>query len=237
MGEECMLIASPDVGRDSFGCDTYVQDCGPCEKCSPWAEGGGGAWNATRCVAVTGSKKPGEPCTAVGSGVSGEDDCERGAMCWDVGVDNMGTCSALCGGSAIEPVCAPGTFCAMSSGPINLCFFSCDPLIQNCPGDELCIPYDDGFLCAVDASGDMGGVNDPCEFANACDAGLVCVNTSGASSACMQGSQGCCQPFCEFVDGEDGECPNPDQVCVQWFDPMWESQPGYEDVGVCSIPG
>jgi len=51
----------------------------------------------------------------------------------------------------------------------------------------------------------------------------------------MQGSQGCCQPFCDFVN-MDQPCPNPDQKCVQWFDPMMPIPPGSEDVGVCSIP-
>ena len=82
----------------------------------------------------------------------------------------------------------------------------------------------------------MGKQNDPCEFADACDKGLVCLNTASASSACMQGSQGCCQPFCEFIEGQEGTCPNPDQQSLQWFDPMMEIPPGFDDVGICSIP-
>ena len=82
----------------------------------------------------------------------------------------------------------------------------------------------------------MGKANDPCELANSCAKGLVCINAATASSACMQGSQGCCQPFCEFMMGMDGDCPNPDQKCVQWFDPMLPIPPGLEDVGVCAIP-
>jgi len=35
---------------------------------------------------------------------------------------------------------------------INLCIAPCDPLIQDCPGDGLCIPIGDTFVCAPDAS-------------------------------------------------------------------------------------
>jgi hypothetical protein len=45
---------------------------------------------------------------------------------------------------------------------------------------------------------------------------------------------GCCTPFCEFPDGA---CPNPDQQCVQWFDPMMlpEGDPQL-DIGFCGVP-
>jgi hypothetical protein len=175
-----------------------------------------------------------------GGGVSGVDDCERGAMCWSLDEQGMGTCIAHCAGSLNEPICAEQTFCSsaiQSEGVLNLCLFACDPLVQDCDEGEECTTNWGMFYCAPDWSGDMGAANDPCEFANACDAGLVCIDTAWASSACMQGSTGCCQPFCEFVEGQDGECPNADQKCVQWFDPKVDEIPeGYEDVGVCAIP-
>ena len=229
------FVIHPDVGGSVIECDVYQQNCGPCGKCVAWAEGGGGAWNATKCVQVTGDRQPGESCMVEGSGVSGIDDCEKGAMCWDVNGEGIGTCVALCTGAPDAPVCEGNTYCAISSeGVLNLCLPKCDPLLQDCDGTDLCIPAADRFKCVLDGSGDMGKVNDPCEFANSCDKGLLCLNTSAASSACMQDFIGCCQPFCDFSMME--ACPNPDQECVQWYDPMMPIPPGDEDVGVCAIP-
>ncbi len=233
------FILTPDGGTaGTFQCDVWKQDCMAGEKCAAWAEGGGSAWNATKCVAVTGTKVPGDVCSTEGGGVSGLDDCEAGAMCWDVNDQNEGVCVALCTGSEMQPQCDAGFSCLIANeGSLNLCLPGCDPLVQDCPGNNLCVPNNNEFLCVLDASGDGGKTNDPCEFGNACDKGLLCLNTSAASSACMQGSTGCCQPFCEFVQGQDGDCPNPDQKCVQWYDPMMEIPPGAEDIGVCAIPG
>ncbi len=230
------IYAAPDGGNSgTIECDVFKQDCAPGEKCTAWAEGGGGAWNGTKCVPVTGDKVPGDECKAEDGGASGIDNCEAGAMCWDVDAMDMGICVALCKGTPDAPICDGNFSCAIvNEGVLNICLPRCDPLLQDCPGDDLCLPIGDGFICVLDASGDMGKTNDPCEFANACDKGLVCLNTASASSACMPGSQGCCQPFCNFTAMDP--CPNPDQKCVQWFDPMMPIPPGFEDVGVCAIP-
>ena len=216
-------------------CDVFKQDCASGEKCTAWNDNGGGSWNATKCVPVTGDKVPGDECKAEGGGTSGIDNCEAGAMCYDVDAMNTGICRALCTGTPDAPTCDGNFSCAIvNDGVLNICLPGCDPLLQDCPGKDLCLPIGDGFICVIDVSGDMGQTNDPCEFANSCDKGLVCLNTASASSACMQGSPGCCQPFCDFTAMDP--CPNPDQKCVQWFDPMMPIPPGFEDVGVCAIP-
>ena len=46
------IYGAPDGGGISFECDLFEQDCPPGEKCMPWANDGGGAWNATRCSPV-----------------------------------------------------------------------------------------------------------------------------------------------------------------------------------------
>ena len=233
--EENPFIIKPDGSTSgTIDCDVFKQDCDPGQKCTAWAEGGGGVWNATKCVDITGDGAPGEPCTTVGGGLSGIDDCGLGVMCWDVNAENQGICIKLCTGSPDAPVCPPKSDCAIpGEGVLNLCIPQCDPLLQDCLGDDLCIPTGDKFICVLDASGEMGAINDPCEFANACDKGLFCLNTADASIACQQGSQGCCQPFCIFPGSP---CPNPDQECLQWLDPMREIPPGDEDIGFCGIP-
>ena len=226
------FILNPD-GATTPSCDNFAQDCPVGEKCVPFAEGGG-SWNATKCVEVTGDGAPGDPCFAPEGAVAGVDDCALGSICWDVDASNHGTCVGQCTGNAEAPICPPQAMCFLNGeGVLNLCIFGCDPLIQDCAADELCIPEGDEFVCVLDNSGDMGKVNDPCELANGCDKGLLCLNTPSASSACDQNSQGCCQPFCELPDSP---CPNPDQECLPWFDPMMQVPPGHEDVGFCGIP-
>ena len=229
------FIVKPDGNSSGWTpCDVWKQNCPAGQKCVPYGDGGGGTWNDTKCVDITGDGAVGDPCTAVGGGVSGIDDCALGILCWDVDERGHGTCVAMCSGSPDAPTCPPKSSCWITSdGILNLCIPVCDPLLQDCPGGDLCLPTGDDFICVEDASGDEGQTNDPCEFANACDPGLVCLNTASASAACQQDLQGCCQPFCEFPGSP---CPNPDQQCLQWYDPMMPIPPGNEDVGVCAIP-
>lgn len=103
----------------------------------------------------------------------------------------------------------------------------CDPLAQDCPEAEACYIIDGGGACAPDASGDDGGPLDPCDFVNACDPGLQCVDAA-AVPGCL-GDAGCCTPFCD-VDGADA-CPF--GSCTPVFEPG-EAPPGLESTGVCS---
>ncbi len=226
------FIFPPDFLSSDFECSVWSQDCSPGKKCAAWAESDV-SWNSTKCVDVIGDGLPGDPCSTIGGGLSGMDDCAYGSMCWDVDENNHGTCTALCTGTPDAPVCPVGHDCAISGDNVlNLCLPGCDPLSQDCPGDDLCIVNGDSFLCVLDASGDEGQVNDPCELANTCDKGLICLDTATASAAC-QGSRSCCQPFCKFPDSP---CPNPDQQCLPWFDPMMPHPEGHESIGICAIP-
>jgi len=227
------FIALADLPSDE-DCDTFAQNCPDGEKCVPWASGGGGAWDSAKCVNVTGDGAPGEPCTAPQGGVAGIDDCAFGSICWNVDENKHGTCVAQCTGTGDHPVCPPAHDCYIAALPIiNLCFPWCHPLLDDCGGTDLCIPNGDSFVCVLDASGDEGQTNDPCEFANSCDKGLFCLASAAASAACDPQANGCCQPFCQLPDGP---CPNPDQLCLPWYDPMLPIPPGYEDLGFCAIP-
>ncbi len=235
-GGDCVtgFICTPDVGGEVAQCDVFKQDCGEGEKCVAWGSGGSSSWNATKCVMVTGDGLPGDVCTAPEGGLAGVDDCGAGSFCWDV-LNNQGVCVALCEGSEDAPSCDPETVCLISNdGVLNLCLPSCDPLIQDCAGDDLCVPSINGFFCSQDASGDEGQLNDPCQGGNVCDKGLLCINTGTASSECDPGSSGCCQPYCEYPGGA---CPNPDQECIQWYNPD-ELPPNdpQADIGFCGIP-
>jgi len=230
--EGCSFYAgcAPDVGPNKLECDPFAQDCPDGQKCAPWTDGPG-SWRATKCVPV-GDKLPGEACTAEGGGQSGLDDCVEGAFCWEVGQGNVGTCVGLCGGSFDNRTCPADQGClAFNPDALFLCALQCDPLMQDCPGDDLCLFASEDFLCVLDISSDTGAANDPCEYLNGCDAGLVCALTETVSEACDENAFSCCTPFCAVPDGA---CPNPDQVCMPWFE-MGEADPGDEDIGVCAI--
>ena len=224
-------------------CDVFKQDCPDGEKCAAFAEGGGGSWNATKCVPVTGEGTPGDVCATEGGGVSGLDDCQKGAFCWDVDDMNKGICVELCTGSEAAPVCSneQDFNCAVvNEGVLNLCLPGCDPLIQDCPGDDLCIPINDTFVCVLDASGaETGKALDPCEFANACDKGLLCLQPS-ASSKCDANAGGCCMPFCDLADqaAADAGCKAiaDDTSCVSLYEEGM-APPDFETVGICVVPG
>jgi len=232
------FIIAPDGGLSgTIKCDHFAQDCPPGQKCVPWADDGGSNWNATKCVDVTGDGAPGDPCFAPEGAAAGIDDCAVGSICWNVDQTLHGTCLRQCAGTPEAPICPQNSFCEFTAEHIiALCLTDCDPLQQDCPGGDLCIPIPDTshFICVLDASGDLGQANDPCEFADACDPGLVCIDPLDASSACDPRSPGCCQPFCQL---SDPTCPNPDQQCVALFDPRRpDLPPDYKDIGTCRIP-
>ena len=235
-GGGCFAGVLPDGAEVRCSeCDPFKQDCGNGDKCVPWARDGGSVWNALKCVKATGDGMVGDPCMVEGAKSSGFDDCALGHICWDVDDQLHGTCIAQCTGTFGDPQCAEGYSCVITNdGTVTVCLPKCDPLLQDCPSGDLCVPINDsGFVCRVDASGAEGLANDACDLGNECDPGLICINTAAASIACQQGPIGCCTPYCKFPGAP---CPNPDQACVQWFDPMMPIPLGDEDIGVCAIP-
>jgi len=233
------FLVPPDGGAGGEECDVWTQDCPEGEKCMPWANDGGSSWNATRCSPV--SENPGQvgdECTVEGSGVSGIDSCDLGSMCYYVDPEtNVGTCVGFCLGSEDAPVCEPGFLCSISNdGVLILCRRECDPLLQDCMGSAACLPANgsDGFVCIVDASGEMGAPGDPCEFLNACDPGLFCANAEVVPNC--EGSGGCCSEFCDLTVPEpDTACSLMGQMCTPWFE-EGAAPPDLEHVGACALP-
>ena len=225
-----MFIPNPDVGGGTdFPCDTFTQNCPASEKCMPWASDGGSAWNATRCSPVASDPGAvGEPCTIEDSGVSGLDDCERGAMCWDVDPETEhGTCVAMITGSAVHPVCVDPmeTPVISGDGALALCIAACRPLEDDCPAGQGCYPTADEFSCVPDASGEGGSAGEPCEFINACSLGLACI-AADALPDCD--GLGCCSPYC---DTTRPVCPD-GLTCEPWSDET-TVLPGGENLGIC----
>lgn len=221
-----------DTGEPA--CDPWAQDCPAGQKCAPYdSDPEGSTWDAWRCVDIAPMPVAGGSCHVTGDYNSGEDDCELGAVCWDADPLTLkGICIALCEGSPQAPTCDAGSHCAaLDDGVLNVCQPYCDPLLQDCPGRLACIPLPntDDFVCVAS---EKGQEFDSCEFANACDQGLLCADPTAASE-CDPQAAGCCISFCQVSNPDF--CSGVGQECLPWFAPM-EAPAGFEDVGVCGLP-
>ncbi|MDC0671660.1 hypothetical protein, partial [Nannocystis radixulma] len=224
------FIVPPDGGGCTRECDQWVQDCPLGTKCMPYSGDGDNSWESLKCVEVV-PEPDGlhEQCTAFGSGVSGEDTCDVGLMCWGV-EDLVGTCVGLCIGSPDAPGCAdPKATCLVAAdGVITLCLPQCDPLVQDCPAGERCVSDGYQFLCVeVDEEAQLF---EPCLGFDSCAPGLQCVEPQGAVECDLQ-AQGCCVPFCDLMAAN--ACPGEGQECVSFLD--WPP-PALAHVGLCMVP-
>jgi hypothetical protein len=232
------FLQMPDGGGVGVECDIWAQDCPKGDKCMPWANDGGSAWNATRCSEVADNPgQVGDECTVEGGAVSGIDDCEVHSMCYYVDSEtNVGTCVGFCAGNPESPICEPDFLCSISnSGVLILCRRECDPILQDCMGSAACLGAagSDGFVCIADASGEAGAPGDPCEFLNSCDPGLFCANAEVVPNC---GAAGCCSEFCDLTEPEpDLSCSLPGQLCEPWFG-EGSAPPDLIHVGACALP-
>jgi hypothetical protein len=209
-------------------CDPWVQDCPEGEKCVAYGSTGGN-WDANKCVLVTGSGQQGDPCMYSGT-VDSTDDCGPDTWCWNVNMDGVGTCTPFCDGTPDDPLCEPGYGCSIANnGSINLCLQQCDPLLQDCEGENVCFyDFSGNFVCAFAA--DMIPTGEPCGFINDCSPGNVCLDATVLPS-CNGAS--CCGAFCDL---SDPMCATMGTECTAFFE-EGTAPPGYESVGVCIIPG
>lgn len=210
-------------------CSPWQENCADGQKCVPSAPVGAATWDSFLCVPLVADPAgPGEPCVVIGHPTSGLDSCGKHAMCWDVDAEHNGTCVPLCFGDTenIEPHCLEeGQACLIANGgALPVCLPACDPLVNDCPGGQVCIPGVAEFACAPDASGPGGGLFTGCAAGNTCDPGLVCA-AAGNAAQCDDGSDECCLALC---DRGAPACPQ-GQVCEPWFEAVLE----FSAVGFC----
>ena len=227
----------PGGGGTNIECDLWSQDCPEGEKCMPWANDGGGSWNATRCAPIDPDPaEVGDACLAQGSGVSGLDNCGRRAMCWSVdSKTNAGVCVALCVGTEASHGCedAELTCVVGNGGVLPLCLRPCDPLAPICVEGEGCYPAYGVAACVPNIGGDGGAYGEPCEFINACDPGLAC---AAGEDPQWCPSTSCCSTYCDLDAAEpDAACPDADlgQTCVPLFE-LGQAPSELMHVGLCS---
>lgn len=236
------FAGAPDFG-DGLACDVFLQNCPVDLKCTM------DYFDAAHPFCTPVVEEPrheGEPCHVEGTHHSGIDDCEVGALCWGATDESlMGICRAFCGGGQGEEeyLCEdPSTACAVSGGiELALCVPVCDPLRPNCLEGELCVAINDIWSCAPDASGDAGIPGDPCEFLNACDPGLVCLDatTTQPPGLPCEGAAGCCTEACDLQDPAGAQQCAAQALGAQCVPFPWQDEaapPGYEHVGVCALP-
>ncbi len=224
-----VFVPDEDFGGVSE-CDPFMQDCPDGEKCVPYGSTGGN-WDANKCVPVTGDGAEGDTCT-YGGVVEATDDCDANTHCWDVmDVDGqaVGICTAFCSGSADSPECGPGTSCLIANdGSINLCIQNCDPLLQDCSAGLACFWANGNFNCIFTTQDIPEG--EPCGFINDCIAGTGCL-TADVLPNCN--GSACCSSFCDLGDPV---CQQEGTECSAFFEEGM-APPGYENVGVCILPG
>jgi hypothetical protein len=232
-GDHPGFIQPADGGSMNIECDVWAQDCTAGEKCTWWANDGGNAWNATKCVPIVPDPdQPGESCTVMGTGVSGLDSCDLAAMCWNVDPEtHLGTCVSFCMGSEANPTCPQPAMHCVGRTPM-LCVPQCCPLEQDCSDGEGCYVANEAFYCIPDAGGDQGAFGDACEFINVCDPGLFCASPDQVLGCA--GGIGCCTNFC-LLGSQQCAAEHPGMECLPWFEED-QAPPGFEHTGGCLMP-
>lgn len=240
-GPSSNFIPPTDALSEIPSCDPWDLDsCGPGQKCTGYSPFGSGVWDANRCVPIAEDAKAiGDPCTYDGPFEDGFDNCEQGAVCWDVMLlqgEEVGTCVPICVGDGFSTFhCADdGNYiCNLTKASIGLCLPRCSPLADECPVGCSCLGdvAGEGFLCVPNASGGLGEYGVECQYANACNPGLFCADAAFVPGC--KGGQGCCTNFCDL--GDPSVCAETDTECVPWFEEDMAPE-GFENVGACGIP-
>jgi hypothetical protein len=176
--------------------------------------------------------QPGDPCIYSGT-LDALDDCGAETHCWDVVAfdgEVLGTCTEFCQGTPDDPICPMGSYCVIGGhGSISLCIDACDPVLQDCSPGLACFYAENAFGCFVTTQDIPLG--EPCGFINDCVGGLVCMFADVLPKTCA--GPKCCASFCSL---SDPLCPQMGTQCTAFFDAN-AGPAGYEDVGVCVLPG
>lgn len=215
-------------------CNPMIQDCPEGFKCTAYATMPGTYWDANQCVPEPADGAlAGEPCMIEEDMFTGLDNCAKGFICQMADNDGKnGICVEFCNADKECPNSTAGpTHCLESAneGVLPLCLYTCDPLIQDCESGFACYGVDTFICYRADPVDNPGQDGDACNFINACVAGFSCTDKAVLESCDNPDGYGCCAAFC---DTGEMNCAG-QEVCNPFFpDPM----PGYENVGVCSLP-
>jgi hypothetical protein len=229
---------TPDASTgdvEILNCDPWEQDCPAGLKCMGYTDDGD-FFTGTKCTPVVeNAGVAGDECYADGGWSTGVDDCALGHVCWNINPEtSIGACEPLCTGSPEAAGCPDqGDVCVFwVPGLVHVCLQGCEPLIQDCPVAQLCLPSGEQFVCKLDYSFEEGQEYDPCQFSNGCDPGLLCASSVEAVE-CDQDSPYCCLSMCDL---DDPVCTGMGSVCESIYGDE-EPPPAFANVGACGLPG
>lgn len=234
------FIAKPDA--EPAACDLEEQNCPAGQKCNPSSIGCGSiTCGEPICVPVVRDPQPpGAPCSVLGDGEDGTDDCELGSVCLFFHEEGVGHCRALCNVETHRPIdttCPPDTVClpiACQSCFWSYCEAPCDPRDPGtCEAGQACVVAPDATKCVLDSSGDEGEAGDPCTFLNSCDPGLHCAGAMYVAGCTS--NDGCCSPYCST--DQPNTCPGEAQgeQCLPLFEEGMAPS-GLDTLGLCALP-
>lgn len=230
----------PDYAPSGGMCNLFLQDCNPSEKCTAWSMDGSLFPNGTKCVPETGDRLPGEDCALEGDFGEGIDNCAAGSLCLDIDNSGQASCVAYCSGDMQSPSCPePEDKCAFLFEPtVPLCFPACDPLAQNCPESDACVPNlaalgSEYFVCMPLVFQEIPGqYGNACYAISGCDKGFQCIFAENVPMC--EGDVYCCSAWCDIEMPETCKQFDPTIDCVPWYE-EGAATPGYENVGICGI--
>jgi hypothetical protein len=217
-------------------CDPILQDCPDGFKCTASDTDEDDFWDANMCVpAPDEGGVVGDPCAIEGEDMfTGIDNCAEGYICLNVDENHEnGACAEFCASDMTCPNTSggDGVCVVLNDGVLPICLSTCDPLLQDCPGQAACYGTDEPpFICFTPDAKGGGQDGAPCNYLNACLEGLGCADAANQED-CMTTEFGCCTPFCP-LDGS-ATCTGAEE-CIPFFP---SEQPGYENVGICALPG
>lgn len=233
-GEATTIDGETDGG--DAACDPLGQDCPEGLKCTAYGKLPGDAWNGNKCVPEPpNGGAVGDECAIEGDDMfTGIDNCGKGTICLNVDEEQKnGFCVEFCSPDMMCPGTQGGSgVCIVTNdGALPICLNTCDPLLQDCQGSTACYgdPSGPPFICFTPDPQDGGMDGDPCDFTNACVAGLNCTQAD-TQEGCMVDVSGCCAPFCAL---DEMSCTGAEE-CLPFFT---AEQPGFENVGICALPG
>lgn len=225
---------APDPADPETRCLWNDLDCGCGYRCNTYAVEGDeySQWSHNGCFPVDPDHvELGDACESQEYPWSGLDNCPPGAQCQDWDRDGVGTCKEFCDGDSNYECSQPGAVPFVACQDCGcVCEVSCDPRLDECEEGEGCYLLSTIAQCGPDGSGDQGAFGDPCEYINACDPGLACVNAK-AVPGCKEAS--CCVPYCDI---DEPICPEGTQCQLIW-EPGEEATPILEGLGYCAAPG
>lgn len=226
----------PDGGDGTLECNPWTQDCPVGERCLPDSSDGNSPWETNTCFRVRDEPRQlGEGCgVSHGDQFNDNDNCDVGLIC-------QGRCVKLCTGSPDAPICdVPNTRCLMpDDGFENVCLDLdfCDPLLQDCPAGDPCVPYyydTDHFACTTPWEDKQEF--DACWHVDSCVPGLACVGSEFAVECVPDVSggklSGCCLAYCDL---SAPNCVGAGAQCIPWSTDGMPA-PGLDHVGFCGIP-